>query len=174
MSLISPTIMSLARKAGKKKTGYAGCDNINGIIRYAKEYGLRCLGAGPYSVVFEHEEDSKKVVKITLSAQDAYHKYVQWVLANAPLLKPRQRRHLPRIYETIVYKGTRITVIERLSKANSHYIELDERVNEAVRSVADMLGFSDDSGGANLMVRGKIGVITDPWAHKDYPKSSYC
>ena len=166
-SLISPLMKSLAAKTKKTKTGYASTVHMNEMEWYAKEQGLHRLGSGAYSVVFTHETDPKKVVKISLSAADGYHKFVQWVLANKPLLKPHQRRHLPRIYETITYKGARITVLEKLNKASERDVELDEDVERIVKDTANLLGFRDDSGGRNLMARGNIGVITDPWAHRD-------
>lgn len=165
-TLISPLVKSLAEMAEKSKYGYVNTRHMNKMIRYAESRGLKQLGSGAYSVVFAHETDRKKVVKITLSAVDGYHKFVKWVLANRPLMKPLQRRHLPRIYETIEYKGARITVLEKLSPGEDAY--LDENVNQIVRSMGELFNLLDDSGGRNTMARGNCAVITDPWSHNHH------
>jgi hypothetical protein len=127
--------------------------------------------AGSYSFVIDHKHKDK-VTKITMSTVDGYHKYVKWVMAVRPILPPLMRRHLPRIYETIEYKGHRITVMERL--IHSYKLEVSEDspsfkgVRRVVESTTGLFNLNNDLGGANVMYREKTGVavITDPWSHR--------
>lgn len=148
-------------------------DNVRVAIR--RKYGFRELGSGAYSIVYTHPDHQNKVIKLTLSRTDGYHRYIEWIERATDFFPKSYQKHLPKIFETKkLRKGGRITVLERLSPVKAwceedyHYYSIKEMVKE----VAKNYHLRFDLGVYNSMARkgrynGRrrdIQVITDPWS----------
>jgi hypothetical protein len=170
--MIPDSILKIAATARVEKRTYAKTWHQDELLeKLTKEANVKLLGRGAYSVVITHPEDKKKVIKITLSAKDGYHKYVKWVMRNSDLFPRNIRKHLPKVFHTVEYKGTRITILERLRHGDidsQRTTEEFDDVEKIIRMTAPTFEVQDDGGGRNIMFRGKTPVITDPWSHIDY------
>lgn len=157
-------------------SGFASTLGNLGDVRdeIRRKYGFRELGSGAYSIVYAHPKSRSKVIKLTLSGTDGYHRYVEWIERAKRFFPKSYQQHLPRIFETKkLRKGGRITVLERLSpnkdqcQGNDHYDSVYDMIKEACRQYR--LRF--DMGNSNSMARKSrllvgrrdIQVITDPW-----------
>jgi hypothetical protein len=123
--------------------------------------------SGAYSTVIANR-DPKKVTKITLSIDDGYHKYVNWVKYVRAKLGRKTAKHLPKIYTTVVYRGMRVTVLEKLERKHilyEHDYPTYDGAQKLVREAGMKKDVSDDLSSDNVLWRGKVPVIVDPWAH---------
>ena len=138
--------------------------------------GYKMLGEGAYSGVFKHPVVKDRVIKVTLSTKDGYHRYIEWVLMMVKIPPPKYRKHLPKIYHTETIKNCRITVLEKLSKGDRigdsfsitevflQYNALAEVLNEA----RQQFGLNNDiKTGGNILYRRRTPVVTDPWSHRE-------
>ena len=138
--------------------------------------GYKMLGEGAYSGVFEHPVVKDRVIKVTLSTKDGYHRYVEWVLTISKILPQKYRKHLPKIYHTEVIKNCRITVLEKLSNGWKlddsddiryqflRYNVLPDILDEA----RQQFGLNNDiTTGGNILYRRRTPVVTDPWSHSE-------
>jgi len=166
--LIDDRVLKVAGAARKMKRTYVKTGYQDSLIRKLKELGYNLLGRGAYSVVFNHT-DPDKVIKITMSEVDGYHKYIEWIQAHTPVLSRSVVKHLPKIHATVVYKGARITVMEKLKpiRYNTGGTVSYKETVATLQETAYMLGLVDDSNDRNIMRRGKTYVITDPWSHTE-------
>lgn len=177
VSLIPPDLSAIVVKntcSGFANTG-SSIGNIRKEIR--QKYGLKELGSGAYSIVYAHPNHRNKVIKLTLSKTDGYHRYVEWVERAKSFFPKSYQKYLPKIFETKkLRKGGRITVLERLSP-DKNWCEDDHRydsVREMVREAGSQYRLCFDLGLNNSMARkGKycgrrhdIQVITDPWCER--------
>lgn len=156
----------------------SGWARESGHLDYVREtirekYGFTELGNGAYSVVYAHPTHPNKVIKITLSRTDGYHKYIEWLEKAFNFLPKVYTRHLPIIYETKKLKGGgRITVLEKLSpdRSNVDNCYRFEAIKGVIEDTCVEYRVSTDIGGSNVMVRKAknrrdvdVSVITDPW-----------
>jgi hypothetical protein len=165
-------LIAAVRKMRVNSTSYAesALDDGTYPLAEARELleaeGADILGEGAYSLAVAHR-NPKKVIKITLSTVDGYHDYVEFVKSNKRRLPPQVSKHLPKLYGSTMHGEVRVTVVERL-EPNDGYEQsasyerlktiLNERRTEGVRM---------DVHQGNVMMRGRVPVIIDPWAHFD-------
>ena len=83
-------------------SGYASISGNLSDVQYTihQKYGFKELGSGAYSIVYAHPDEPRKVIKLTLSRTDGYHKYIEWVASAKKFLPKAFHRHLPKIFET--------------------------------------------------------------------------
>jgi len=160
---------------GNNKT-YSRQGHQDELSKRMGKIGYKMLGEGAYSGVFEHPVVKNKVIKVTLSTKDGYHRYVQWVLTISKTLPPTYRKHLPKIFHTEIIKNCRITVLEKLSGGwnvdDSHLITEDFLEYNALVDVLDearqQFDLADDiKTNGNILYRRRTPVVTDPWSHKE-------
>jgi hypothetical protein len=170
-------LRSLHSSAPVTDRGYADTEGLDGAVaNQLRVAGATVLGMGSYSVVYQHPDYPTRVVKLTLSAQDGYHAYVEWVQAvKASGIKGRLNwtRHLPVVYSSkVLPSGLRVTVLEKLDKyggtagrdCGSH----SWRVMAARRTkqLTALPHLRCDDSWSNRMYRNDgTCVSTDPWAH---------
>lgn len=147
--------------------GYTPDNRRYKINKSAWDHGFKTFGEGAYSTVIGLDTHNK-VVKITGSRIDGYHKYIDWIQNHGKKLKPTLRRHLPRIYRTEVRDGIRITLIEKLEQSYGEcerFIDTYDEMVDILDVQADIKRLRMDMGYKNTMYRNSVPVITDPWAH---------
>jgi len=137
--------------------------------------GYKMLGEGAYSGVFEHPVVEDRVIKVTLSTKDGYHRYVEWVLMMIKILPSKYRKHLPKIYHTEVIKNCRITILEKLSrgtavsgsyKLREEFLEYNALV-DVLDNARQQLNLNNDiKTSNNILYRHRTPVVTDPRSHK--------
>ena len=153
---------------------YSKIRHQNELSKRMGKIGYKILGEGSYSGVFEHPVVKDKVIKVTLSTKDGYHRYIEWVLMMVKILSPKYRKHLPKIYHTETIKNCRITVLERLSMNTpgdssvivEEFLEYNALV-EILNKAGRQLNLNNDfQTGGNILYRRRTPVISDPWSHK--------
>jgi len=174
---IPASILSVFNGLETNKNSYARDGQLYKLCRVEdSNKKAKFLGSGAYSAVLQHPTKPKLVVKVTLSKVDGYHRYVEWVLKNKPLLSRDIARHFPNILHTKLYQdGSRITILEKLDNGPSTFRELSDRMHDTLDLASKLviatgeaydLRIDYHTEGRNTMYRGDTPVITDPWAHR--------
>ena len=142
----------------------------------AKATGLKHLGAGNYSDVYDMADGS--VLKIVKSTDSGFARFVR-------AIRPLNNPHFPYILYAGVWGGKQVYILEKLAAlppgvANGDYSELHSKAQEAFRiagnpflsylnpdmaEAAECLAANNlvtDLHGDNLMWRGDTPIVTDP------------
>lgn len=156
---------------------YSFQSHLNELAKRMQKIGYKMLGEGAYSGVFQHPEQPDKVIKVTLSTKDGYHRYVEWVMMMKKILPKKYSKHLPVIHHTMTLHNCRITVLEKLdkkwNKTDSYKAQRDFLEYNPLADVLDdarrQLGLNNDiKTNGNILYRRRTPVVSDPWSHRTY------
>ena len=148
------------------------------------EIGLRPLGSGAYSDVYEHPMNRDLVIKIGRQGRDdGWLGYATFCMKNAFTSPYLMQVHDVRLFESKAGHEYYVAVMERLTPYTYHsfvkkYEEMCHWMGyagpdapEILQQLTREVGFGNDMHGGNVMWRGAPGgqlVVTDPYSSSNY------
>jgi len=143
-------------------------------------YGFKYIAAGMYGAVFDHPTDPTRVLKTGLSRGDGWVVYATYCLVN----KTDDNDHLLKVHSLHLFQDMYVAEIERLTlydkdsptdAAREQYDlmrEYNSTYPELLRLWTTVAPHNDLHPG-NIMMRGDIVVVTDPYCSVQSREDTY-